>query len=496
MVIGLVEDIVKNPSSVNSTIDLLDFEVCDTIKNGTSAEIARCKDLVSLTFKTILPMLFKGAASLAWNIPLVMCADIVKVCSVPCCTDAPTVPQQLFLSFTNSSDWYSSLAVTWVTQVQTPGAHVRFAAVGSASGFETSAEVLPTRTYTVFGWIGAIHYAQMSGLQPSTTYWYQVGSDEYGWSTNYSFTTMSQHVGHKGVQTLKMIAIADMGWGPNSNNTLTAMLNAVKTQNISAILFPGDVGYADGNTQAWDIFMNKFEPLFATVPVTFSIGNHEAVWANGTPFRTRLAASQPAPSGLHNATESYDKIYHRQQIGTANFVVLNSETEFDTANIDVNQIAWAKSVMDANPKSSQNPWLVTSFHRPLYCTGDKLQCSIFTDILRLQVEELFNDKKVDLVFAGHMHIYELSWPIGKGGVVAQQDYKSPTAPVYIIGGQAGNREGNDHPKDEPWLNYGNGAIGFTTLEFSTVGNQHELTVTAWDAATQQQLNQIVIEKTL
>lgn len=495
LVIEILQSIVNSPSSVNSTIDLIDVEVCDKLKNATSSKVAACKDVVSLAFKTVLPLVFKGVASLAWDIPKTMCADVVKACAVPCCADAPTVPQQLHLSFANASNWYSSLGVTWVTQVETPGAQVRYAALSSPGISSTSAEILPTRTYTFGGWIGQIHYAQMTGLSPSTTYWYQVGSDQFGWSTNYTFTTMSAHVGQKGVQSLRMFAIADMGWGPNSNSTLVSMINMLESNNnnskINAVVFPGDISYEDAQEASFDFFMNKFEPIFARVPVMYGPGNHEFFY-DFAAYKQRIALNQ-VPAGFGAKT---DAMYYRQQIGTAHFVMLDSETAFDTADIDKDQVQWATDVMNAFPKSTQLPWLVVAQHRPLYCTEHGLQCGLFSDILKMQVEGLYNEKKVDTVLSGHIHTHFVTWPIAQGGVVTQRNYKEPTAPVYVVHGNAGNREGNGSPKPEPWLNEGYSTIGFTVLEFNSVGNQHTLTISGYASATGQQLDQIVIEKTL
>lgn len=57
---------------------------------------------------------------------------------------------------------------------------------------------------------------------------------------------------------------------------------------------------------------------------------------------------------------------------------------------------------------------------------------------------------MDLVIQAHVHDYERTWPLAHG-VPTAKSYKSPTAPVYIVNGAAGNREHNDRPPGrEPW----------------------------------------------
>jgi hypothetical protein len=144
---------------------------------------------------------------------------------------------------------------------------------------------------------------------------------------------------------------------------------------------------------------------------------------------------------------------------------LDSETWIDTPNIDDTQIAWAKQVV-AGVNRSAVPWLVVMHHRGLYCTGDKTQCNTFSEILRLQVEAFYNQAKVDINIAGHMHNYLRMYPV-YGGVRMGTNYTNPATPIYFTNGGAGNREGQDSvDKDHDWVAAGCKSVGHQILEFT------------------------------
>lgn len=59
--------------------------------------------------------------------------------------------------------------------------------------------------------------------------------------------------------------------------------------------------------------------------------------------------------------------------------------------------------------------------------------------------------------------YQRSWPLATGGVITQHGYANPTAPVYVINGAAGNREGNEKPDPIAWSAFETDAYGYGML---------------------------------
>lgn len=104
---------------------------------------------------------------------------------------------------------------------------------------------------------------------------------------------------------------------------------------------------------------------------------------------------------------------------------------------------------------AKRPWIVTFGHRPMYCSNDNGDdCSHHNTVVRqglpilggFGLEELFYRYGVDVEIWAHEHCYERTWPIYNYTVFngsASAPYHNPKAPVHIITGAAGNKEGRE-----------------------------------------------------
>lgn len=93
------------------------------------------------------------------------------------------------------------------------------------------------------------------------------------------------------------------------------------------------------------------------------------------------------------------------------------------------------------------PWIIVLQHRPFYCSSDTNEdCSHKRSILKTcyinnneyGLEDLYYRNGVDIIFAGHMHYYERSWPLYNNEVYngSSGPYTNPGATVHIITGAA------------------------------------------------------------
>jgi hypothetical protein len=90
-----------------------------------------------------------------------------------------------------------------------------------------------------------------------------------------------------------------------------------------------------------------------------------------------------------------DRDYYTFDEGNARFVVLNSNRPTDSA-----QLKWFEGIY-ANAGSK---WRIAFFHHPLYSSGNHAREA--RDVIRPALEPALTANKVDVVFAGHEHLYE------------------------------------------------------------------------------------------
>jgi hypothetical protein len=165
-------------------------------------------------------------------------------------------------------------------------------------------------------------------------------------------------------------------------------------------------------------------------------------------------------------------MYYSFSVGPVHFVQLSTETPFDTADVDPSQASWVWRDLQ-NSRINGDTFVVVSGHRPFYCSSAGKDCASFAGLLREQLEEAFHALAVDIVISGHKyacfhrcshllhascflteqslfhcrHNYERSLPVYRGQPTSfsNSSYTSPSAPIYIVNGAAGNREGNGSP---------------------------------------------------
>ncbi|RYG52351.1 hypothetical protein EON67_01415 [archaeon] len=213
-----------------------------------------------------------------------------------------------------------------------------------------------------------------------------------------------------------------------------------------------------------------------------AVGNHE-LWFDFAAYRARF--SMPNMSVTQN-------LYYSLNIGPVHLAIYDTETAIDTADVNATQLAWLQAdLAAANANRAVTPWVVAAGHRPLYCSNTaKMDCEVFASILRFQCESTFVSSHVDLVLGAHMHGYERAWPT-IDGVPVSSNYTSPAAPVYVVNGAAGNREGNKLPKGAVWSAFQSNAVGYGYLQFA---GAHSMTYSFIESATGNVLDTFTITK--
>ena len=248
-------------------------------------------------------------------------------------------------------------------------------------------------------------------------------------------------------------------------------------------------------------------PLFSTSLTVAAPGNHDILnrdlarssevlayyyyWnqpLNG-PLHTNGAKSSPTLSGpedrqrafLENAGAAYPCMSNYSfDYGNAHWTILDANTY-----VDWSDPALRKWLADDLAKGAKKTWRFVAFHQPGFHSAKNHQ----GEKQMRQVADLFEQAKVDVVFAGHVHNYQRSKPIQVGSklgasreelakddwtVDAEFDGVTKTRPkgvIYIVTGAGGadlyNPELNGHPENwKPYQQAYNAAFSFSTVSIS------------------------------
>eukprot|EP01089_Gocevia_fonbrunei_P018942 TRINITY_DN6537_c0_g1_i1.p1 TRINITY_DN6537_c0_g1~~TRINITY_DN6537_c0_g1_i1.p1 ORF type:complete len:473 (-),score=84.80 TRINITY_DN6537_c0_g1_i1:2-1420(-) len=371
-----------------------------------------------------------------------ICA-MVSLCTIPCCV-SENDPEQIHLSITSDP---SIMNIMWTTSAQSTGSPIVYYGTGSSSN-TTIPVAANTFTYTSGGWLGKIHTVNLTHLEPSTVYYYRVGSIA-SFSSPYNFKTRATSL----TESLTIAVVADMGEEDPSTDTIANLISLVPS--LDFILHVGDISYADGFQQKWDQFFRKVQPITGYLPYMTVPGNHEIAY-DFESWKTRFATP----------------FFYSFDYNEVHFVGLMTEGELDIPEVSEEQVQWL--IKDLENRKSTTKWTIVYGHRPFYCSNDNQDCGAFSSYLRYMLEDVFYKYKVDLVMVGHKHDYERTLPVYQNRVVSD-NYVNPAAPVYVVNGCAGNREGLEHKwvaNPDPWSvvrksEFGYGPVSYTHLTLPT-----------------------------
>lgn len=171
----------------------------------------------------------------------------------------------------------------------------------------------------------------------------------------------------------------------------------------------GDLIYGVNDTFAQNVV--RYEDFFAvTTQMTYSaplytaVGNHERIDAAGARAAYEQEFTLPENNGADALTDG--ELYYSFDHGDTHFIALSTEVPGEEGMIINDQKDWLESDLAANTQ----PWVVVFMHKPLFNgmhAGDP-----WTNTLnasgqqnKADIHALFVLHGVDIVFAGHEHLY-------------------------------------------------------------------------------------------
>jgi 3',5'-cyclic AMP phosphodiesterase CpdA len=346
---------------------------------------------------------------------LLSCASLALLLAVAC--SAPAPPEQIRLALTGTK---GEMVVGWATLSKT-GSKVQYTCAGCGQWV-----VEGSASYYYMPWIPLyvspqIHFATLRHLNASTVYSYRVGDESGGWSDFYQFTTEPE-IAPTPDRPIRVMSIGDEGATADSKEVLAAMMTADQKLHFDLLVHAGDISYANGVQEIWDVWGRLTQPLATHLPWMVAVGNHELIDLL-LPFLNRFSMPAKQSGG------SFGNLYYSWDYGNIHFIALDSES-FEYFQMSPQHI-WLKQDLH-NVNRTKTPWVVAFWHSPWYCSNTVHQWDGW--LMKESFEDLFYHYKVDLVLQGHVHAYERTHPVYKGNVTAD-------APVYITNGVGGNGEG-------------------------------------------------------
>ncbi|MGC6459271.1 MAG: metallophosphoesterase [Akkermansiaceae bacterium] len=260
-----------------------------------------------------------------------------------------------------------------------------------------------------------IHEIRIKGLKPGTQYFYRTKSEAAGTDgpqvlmsevrtfqtdggpgTPFAFAVISDTQGNPKVSG----ALAQMAWSHRPN----------------FLLHPGDLVSTGGKKQEWvGQFFASMEPLVSRVPLFPVLGNHEQNSANYYNYM-----SLPDPEYFYTYT-----------YGNAQFFMVDTNKKCGPGS---EQYQWLEKQLEA----SKATWKILCHHHPAYTSdendyGDlwKTNKSTRGDLNARHLAHLAHKKGVDLIWNGHIHSYERTWPLQQGKPVTKD------GTIHLITGGGG-----------------------------------------------------------
>jgi acid phosphatase type 7 len=278
----------------------------------------------------------------------------------------------------------------------------------------------PNRAPIVGESSGAQHVVRLESLPAATSIPYRVEVDGVAAKTGTIRTPGAPNTaaGRRAVFGV----IGDYGTkGPAEHGNVARLV----ARGVDALLTVGDNSYPDGAAAEWDATV--FGPLAPLLPNT-------TFWPVAGDHEYRTAWSQPYLDAFELPEGPQGERYYAFDWGDLHVVAIDTNcitpVDPNTQGCDATtMLAWLRADLAA----SKAPWTAAILHRPALATG---HYGVYPQIQSALVP-IFEEYGVDIVFQGHNHLYERTWPT-RGGKPVAKDYDHRAAPVYVTAGGGGD----------------------------------------------------------
>lgn len=397
---------------------------------------------------------------------------------------ARTKPQQVHLAYAGKEAG-TGMTLSWTTFTEVDDPQVWIGTSEADLAPATDAKLIVDSYYSEGTYSLYSYHATLADLKPNTKYYYKVGSASVE-SAQTGIETFKTARASSDEESFDVLVFGDLGVDANAEHTIKYLDNLEKPVEFAYHI--GDISYADNAwlkpsellgffyEEAYNHWMNMLSVMMKNVPYMVTVGNHEAECHSPICFFSEFKKTQLANYSAYNSrwhmpsleSDGVKSMWYSFEHGPVHYTSISSETDYESAPENSfiatginghfgNQLAWLEEDLKKADANRENvPWIVVGMHRAMYTLhAVDEEGNPATDSYPLQkaFEDLFIKYKVDIVFGGHVHMYERHYPIANGKPVMEgvsedgKVYTNPKAPVYIVSGAAGNSEGHEFLKN-------------------------------------------------
>lgn len=246
------------------------------------------------------------------------------------------------------------------------------------------------------------HEITIAGLSPKQKYFYSITGSTGGASDKYFVTAPAPG----SAPSTRIWVVSDFGQSNTSSDNARRLTTIAEWQafnyndpHADFMLSLGDQSESDTEAQLQDNYFNQLQGVLKTTPLYTIAGNHEDTDGEVTYKATFSVPTQGEAGGYPSGT----KDYYSFNYGNIHVVALTVE---NSVSISGDQKTWLQNDL-ANNKSD---WLIAFMHRPMHSAGYHPTDGSSTSLAqKANWLPLLEAAGVDLILAGHNHVYERSY---------------------------------------------------------------------------------------
>lgn len=354
--------------------------------------------------------------------------------------------------------------ITWKTADDDPS-YVRFGSAPGVYGAPVQGISLSYPDTDAGGDVCCIQAVEFNGLNPSTRYYYQVGSDADGWSVEYTFVTAPA----KGSdEPFRFVALGDQPG--NFEDPTTRPIEVTRSMLLDNPAFIAGLGDQWQGCQDQECVNGFYETVIADIAsqayYMAAAGNHNhydpddlLAWTSRNTYPGReIGEICPLTSSNGCPRNDLPELWFSFDWGNVHFTVINlDESHFKPFSGSTAmkpgevRYEWFKNDLAAAAADPDIDWQIVLAHYTLYGSG-KDEDHASDDEARTVLGPLAEQYGVDLWLAGHQASYQRTLPVaddgnsidtGACGAAPYTFCDSPEHAIYVVAGVGGDRVEND-----------------------------------------------------